>query len=56
MVSPVLSSLNVGKEFVLQIDASDVGCGAVLLQEDEVDICHPVAYFTKCFLNVSVTI
>lgn len=49
MVSPVLSSPNFEKEFVLQIDASDVGCGAVLLQEDEDDVCHPVAYFSKKF-------
>lgn len=49
MVSPVLSSPNFDKEFVLQIDASNMGCGAVLLQEDEDDVCHPVAYFSKKF-------
>ena len=49
MVSPVLSSPNFDKEFSLQIDASDVGCGAVLLQEDENFVCHPVAYFSKKF-------
>jgi cobalamin biosynthesis protein CobD/CbiB len=35
----------------MQIDASDVGCGAVLLQEDENCIYHPVAYFSKKFTS-----
>ena len=51
MVSPVLSSPNFDKEFSLQIDASDMGCGAVLLQEDKNFVCHPVAYFSKKFSN-----
>jgi hypothetical protein len=51
IVSPVLASPNFEKEFSMQIDASDVGCGAVLLQEDENCIYHPVAYFSKKFTN-----
>ena len=31
------------------MDASDIGCGAVLLQEDEEGIDHPVCYFSRKF-------
>ena len=31
------------------VDASDVGCGAVLLQEDDSEIDHPVSYFSYKF-------
>lgn len=48
-VSPVLSSPDFGKEFMLQIDASDVGCGGVLLQNDSDSVSHPIAYFSKKF-------
>ena len=37
------------KEFKLAVDASDVGAGAVLLQEGDDKIDHPVAYFSKKF-------
>ena len=33
----------------LAVDASDVGIGAVLLQEDNNGIDHPVCYFSKKF-------
>ena len=35
------------KCFKLAVDASDVGIGAVLLQEDDNGIDHPVCYFSK---------
>ena len=48
-VSPVLSSPDFGKPFMLQIDASDVGCGGVLLQNDSDLVSHPIAYYSKKF-------
>lgn len=47
--APVLSAPNFEKSFKLQVDASATGAGAVLLQEDEQDIDHPVSYFSKKF-------
>ena len=37
------------KCFKLAVDARDVGIGAVLLQEDNNGIDHPVCYFSKKF-------
>lgn len=37
------------RPFKLEIDASAVGVGAVLLQEDAQGIDHPVAYFSRKF-------
>ena len=37
------------KCFKLAVDAGDVGIGAVLLQEDNNGIDHPVCYFSKKF-------
>jgi len=36
--------------FVLQVDASEVGVGAVLSQLDDVGLDHPVAYFSRKLL------
>ena len=47
--SPVLCAFDFYKEFKLAVDASDVGAGAVLLQEGDDKIDHPVAYFSKKF-------
>ena len=47
--SPVFCAPDFDKEFKLAVDASDVGAGAVLLQEGEDKIDHPVAYFSKKF-------
>lgn len=47
--APVLSAPNFTKPFSLQVDASATGAGAVLLQEDEAGIDHPVSYFSKKF-------
>ena len=42
--APVLAAPNLSKPFVLTIDASDVGTGAISMQEDEKD--HPLGYFS----------
>ena len=44
---PVLSSPNFKKQFKLAVDASDVGIGAVLYQEDENNVDRVVCYFSK---------
>ena len=53
---PILKSPNFNKAFSLQIDASDVGAGGVLLQESD-GLVHPVSYtsskFTKHQLSYS---
>ena len=47
--SPVLLAPNFEKEFKVAVDASDIGAGAVLLQEDIDGVDHPVCYFSKKF-------
>ena len=37
------------KSFKLAVDASDIGAGAVLIQEDNNGVDHPVSYFSKKF-------
>ena len=48
---PVLAAPNFTKEFKLAVDASDVGAGAVLFQEDDRGIEHPLCYFSKKFTD-----
>ena len=48
---PVLTSPNFDKPFKLHIDASDVGAGSVLLQDDDLGIDHPVCYYSKKFVE-----
>ena len=43
---PILRTPDYSKPFVLAVDASDLGVGAVLLQEYE-GIEHPISYFSK---------
>ena len=50
MSSAVMRIPNFSCPFVLQIDASEVGVGAVLSQLDDVGIDHPVAYFSRKLL------
>jgi len=46
MSAPVLVMPDFRKPFILTIDASDFGAGAVLLQEDAKGIEHPIGYFS----------
>ena len=49
---PVLLAPNFNKEFKLAVDASDVGAGGELLQEDNNGVDHPVCYFPKSLTNI----
>ena len=48
-VSPVLAAPCFTQPFILQVDASDVGAGAVLLQADDSGVERPVSYFSRKF-------
>lgn len=55
--TPVLAAPNFDKPFKIQVDASGVGAGAVLLQEGEQGVEHPVCFsrkFGRHQLNYSV--
>ena len=47
--APVLAAPNFDRPFKLEIDASMVGVGAVLLQEDAQGVDRPVSYFSRKF-------
>ena len=47
--APVLSAPDYSKPFSLDVDASNTGAGAVLLQEDGNGVPHPVSYFSVKF-------
>ncbi|XP_062373894.1 uncharacterized protein LOC134062039 [Sardina pilchardus] len=47
--SPVLMAPHFSKPFQLEVDASNVGAGAVLLQEDENGVRRPVSFFSRKF-------
>ena len=49
MNQPVLAAPDFTKNFKLAVDASDIGAGAVLLQEDLHGINHPICYYSKKF-------
>ena len=49
MSAPVLLAPDFDKAFKLAVDASDVGAGGVLLQEDSNGVDHPVCYFSRKF-------
>lgn len=44
---PLLKAPDFSKPFKLGVDASDVGVGAVLMQEDERGVDRPIAYYSK---------
>ena len=49
LTAPVLKAPDFDKPFKLQVDVSDVGVGAVLLQESPQRIDHPVSYYSQKF-------
>ncbi|KAL0151722.1 hypothetical protein M9458_052948 [Cirrhinus mrigala] len=46
---PVLAAPDFTRSFKLEVDASAVGMGAILIQEDDVGLEHPVCYFSRKF-------
>ncbi len=55
--APILKAPDFHRPFKLHVDASSVGAGAVLPQEDNMGVDHPVCFFsqkiTKCQNNSS---
>ena len=47
--TPVLAAPEFTRPFKLEVDASEFGAGAVLLQEDGAGVDHPVCYFSRKF-------
>ena len=47
--SPVLSTPDFSSPFKLAVDASDVAAGAVLLQQKQDQVDHPICFFSKKF-------
>ncbi|CAI5657377.1 unnamed protein product [Oreochromis niloticus] len=47
--APVLAAPDFARPFKLEVDASANGAGAVLLQEDQHGVDHPIGYFSKKF-------
>ena len=52
--APVLAAPDFSRPFSLEVDASAVGAGAVLLQESVNGINHPVCYFSRKFNKYQV--
>ena len=44
---PVLAAPRLGDPFVLEVDASEIGVGSVLVQSDHQSINHPIGFFSK---------
>lgn len=47
--SPVLAAPRFDRTFLLQVDASQVGAGAVLMQGDDQGVMRPVSFFSRKF-------
>ena len=42
---PVLAFPRIGQQFIIEVDASDVAFGGILMQKGDDGLLHPVAYF-----------
>jgi hypothetical protein len=51
MEEPVLVQPDQKKQFKIEVDASNYAIGAVLMQKDDKNILHPVAFFSKTMNN-----
>ena len=49
ITTPVLRAPDFHRPFQVQVDASDIGAGAVLLQTDDTNIMHPICYMSTKF-------
>ena len=49
--SPVLQLPDLAKPFTIQTDASKLGTGAVLLQQDAAGVSHPCAYLSQALVG-----
>uniref|UniRef100_A0A1A8I1B8 Gypsy retrotransposon integrase-like protein 1 n=1 Tax=Nothobranchius kuhntae TaxID=321403 RepID=A0A1A8I1B8_NOTKU len=47
--APILAAPDLSRPFKIEVDASDAGAGAVLLQQDANGLDHPVSYFSRKF-------
>lgn len=47
--APALAAPDFNKPFKLEVDASAVGAGAVLLQDDPNGVEHPISFFSRKF-------
>ena len=47
MSEPVLRQPDQTKPFEVKVDASNYAMGAVLMQRDEKNVLHPIAFFSK---------
>ena len=50
-LSPVLRLPDLSKPFTIQMDASKLGTGAVLLQQDAEGVSHPCAYLSQALVG-----
>ncbi|KIM61736.1 hypothetical protein SCLCIDRAFT_72375, partial [Scleroderma citrinum Foug A] len=50
-LSPVLRLPDLSKPFTIQTDASKLGTGAVLLQQDATGVSHPCAYLSQALVG-----
>ena len=47
--APILAMPDFKKPFIMHVDASDLGVGAVLMQEDVHKLEHPICYLSRKF-------